>query len=337
MISEIEKRLSEATETHYPFTYPNAAYHGPTESELTCDGICHIPQPSHLLKLENALFNSDSDGYAMASAGSMQIWRRMVRAVLRWPTMQPKHINGSPLSPVSDSERSSFQWSSPEGAAQAISGMEHPLLSLPLAVCAPLSGVESSGVFHPAWVEEAIGYMSLKAAKVLFKPSIVVTRELPPSSRIRFVRTVTGLSAARVANLSTSGLSGIFYLALHRPEEMNGPARAISSFLNGLAWADEFSVADQGSQWAQLGNMAEPLLGALKLLRGSQPELFDRVIVRYHCCTVKSVCPESATLLLARFYDSTLPAFLDCFKLLSPNSFLKPVRLAGDNFFKRCF
>ncbi|KFY68696.1 hypothetical protein V496_00840 [Pseudogymnoascus sp. VKM F-4515 (FW-2607)] len=139
---------------------------------------------------------------------------------------------------------------------------------------------------------------------------------------------MTGLRADRVANLATAGLSGLVYLAHHRPEDIEGPTRAVCAWYNGLPYADELSASDQGGEWSHLSNLAGPLLGAERLLSGPLPELFDRVLFSYHCCTVRPrppstlTIPSIRTLFLARFYDSTLPSFLDCFKCLEPGSVL---------------
>lgn len=200
--------------------------------------------------------------------------------------------------------------------------------SLPKAICAPLSGIISAGSFQPAWVEEALGFMNAQAAKCSFDACVPATRATPPASRINQISAMPGLRADRVGNLAMAGLSGLVYLAHHRPEDMEGPARAVCAWYSGLPYADELSASDQGGEWSHLSNLAGPLLGAERLLSGPLPELFDRVLFSYHCRTVRPrppstlTIPSIRTLFLTRFYDSTLPSFLDCIKCLEPGSVL---------------
>ncbi|KAK5992026.1 hypothetical protein PT974_05422 [Cladobotryum mycophilum] len=295
MTAQLEQRFAAASNTDYSFTHPNASYHGPTDDLLTCEGICHSPRPLSLAALDRALADSASRTAATPCSSGTLVWLRMSRAVLRKPSQLLAGDTSSslPTSSSPKSDASLFAWSTPEGAAKAVTGTDCPLLSLPLAVCAPLSGEESSSVFHPAWVEEGLGTITAQAA------------------------------------------GGLCYLSLHRPEEMSGTARTLCAFFNGLPYGDELGVADQGGQWSEgLGNIAGPLLAAEKLLDGLHPKLFERVLLGYHCCTVRlrqpvhSVTPSLQTLFLARFYDSALISFIDCFKFLDPGSVLT-ARAAG--------
>lgn len=336
MTTLLQRRFEAASDEDYSFTEPNELYHGPSQDLLTCDGICHAPRPACLAALNRVLANSAA--LAAADSSGTLVWRRMARAVLR----KPAHQNGDGGSGSAKSNgiidtqtslrngtASKFAWATPEGALEVMTGTDHPSLTLPPAVRAPFSCDESSGVFHPAWVSEGVGFMTARASGYSFKPCVAVTRITPPDSRVNQISALTGLSVARVGNLASAGLSGMWYLALHRPEEMTGPARSVCAFFNGLPYADELSVADQGGDWAQgLANLAGPLLAAERMLNGFHPKLFERALLGYHCCTIRPTKPSDSyststqTLFLTRFYDSTLPAYLDCFKALDPSSIL---------------
>ncbi|KAJ6035887.1 hypothetical protein N7540_000166 [Penicillium herquei] len=98
---------------------------------------------------------------------------------------------------------------------------------------------------------------------------------------------------------------------------MIGKARFVSSFFNGLPYADEFSVNDQGGQWSRLSNLAGPLLGGLETTQGTFRPQSSAIVTT----------PSVETLFLARFYDSTLPSFLDAFNCLCPDLII-PVRVS---------
>ncbi|GKZ73764.1 hypothetical protein AnigIFM50267_010701 [Aspergillus niger] len=281
MTTQIQERFSAATKADYFPVQPNTIYHSPTDDVLTCDGICHTPRPHCLAELKQVLAKHATS----PSTPSMRIWLHMARAILNEPVGKEDML--APENGDDSSIANSFGWFTPENATKVMTGDDHPLLSLPAAVCAPLSSIRSAGVFHPNWMQEALGIIISRASGSSFDPCVAVTRSIDPASRLNQVSAMTGLGKLRVSNLSTGGLSGLFYLALTSPEAITEAARAVTAFYHGLPYADELSVCDQGGQWAHLPNLAGPLLAAERLL-----------------------------------YDSTLPSFLDCIKALDPISIL---------------
>ncbi|GKZ17243.1 hypothetical protein AbraIFM66951_009024 [Aspergillus brasiliensis] len=321
MTTQTQERFSAATKADYFPVPPSTTYHNPTDDVLTVDGICHTPRPHCLAELKRVLAKHATS----PSTPAMRIWLHMARSVLNEPVEQEEHVS-APEKGDDSSNANSFEWSTPEKANEVMTGDDHPLLSLPAAVCAPLSSIRSAGTFHPNWMKEALGIIISRAAGASFDPCVAVTRSIDPASRFNQVSAMTGLGNLRVSNLSTGGLSGLFYMALTSPEAMTEEARAVCAFYHGLPYADELSVCDQGGQWAHLPNLAGPLLAAEKLLSGPRPDIFERVLFSYHCCTMDpksppySSIPPISTLFLARLYDSTLPSFLDCIKALDPIS-----------------
>ncbi|RAH52148.1 hypothetical protein BO85DRAFT_507857 [Aspergillus piperis CBS 112811] len=321
MTTQTQERFSAATKADYFPVQPSAIYHEPTDDVLTVDGICHTPRPHCLAELKRVLAQHATS----PSTPSMRIWVYMARAILGEPVEQEEDVL-APEDGADNAIANSFGWFIPENATEVMTGDDHPLLSLPAAVCAPLWSIRSAGIFHPEWMQEALGIIISRASGTSFDPCVAITRSIDPESRLNQVSAMTGLGKLRVSNLSTGGLSGLFYLALTSPEAMTEEARAVTAFYHGLPYADELSVCDQGGQWAHLPNLAGPLLAAEKLLSGPRPEIFDRVLFSYHCCTMDPKTPpfssnySISTLFLARLYDSTLPSFLDCIKALDPIS-----------------
>ncbi|KAJ5730535.1 uncharacterized protein N7483_005043 [Penicillium malachiteum] len=323
--TQLQENFPAVSNAGCSYVRPNDNYHGFTDDLLTCDGICHEPRSICIDELRYVVAN------CTASAGggthSMNLWLRMAREALGELDKENEEVLVSDVTSVTSPD-GLFAWSTPENAAIAMSGGDHASLYLPIAVCWPLSTFASSGSFHPTWVEDSIGFITAQSAGCLFNSHLVVTRSTTPTSRIHHVSVLTGLEIARVGNLATGALSGLFFLANHKPENMVGNTRAVSTFFMGLAYADELASPDQGGEWSHLSNLAGPLLAAERLISGPLPELFDRALFGYHCCTVRARAPLDLTpvpiqtLFLARFYDSTLPAYLDCIKCLEPGSVL---------------
>ncbi|KAJ5621893.1 hypothetical protein N7528_005125 [Penicillium herquei] len=303
----------------------NEDYHGFTDDLLTCDGISHEPRSICIDELKRVVANCAA--YAASGTCSMKVWLHMAREALGELDKEDEDVPATDVTSAVCPD-GSFVWSTPENAAIAMSGRDHASLSLPTAVYWPLSTVASSGSFHPTWVEDSIGFITAQSSGCSFNSHVAVTRLTTPASRIHHVSVLTGLGTARVANLGSAALSGLFYLANINPENMVGNTRAVGTFFMGLAYADELACPDQGGEWSHLSNLAGPLLAAERLINGPLPELFDRVLLGYHCCTVRARAPFGLntipvrTLFLARFYDSTLPAYLDCIKCLEPGSIL---------------
>ncbi|KAL4896561.1 hypothetical protein BDV59DRAFT_198922 [Aspergillus ambiguus] len=316
MTTRLQEKFCSASPAEYPNICPSVACHAPTDDVLACDGICHTNRPLCLTELKQTF----AKHAASPAPYSMLIWARMARAALGEPA---QGADEAPT-PLSDT----FEWSTPGGAMLVMTGKDHPHLSLPVAVYPPLSSDMASGCFHPHWIEEALGFISMQAVECSFEACVAVPRSTTPASRLNQINAITGLGALRVGNLATAGLSGLCYLAHNKPDMMVGLARAVSAFFNGLAYADELSTSDQGGKWSHLSNLAGPLLGAETLLTGPLHQIFERALLGYHCCTMRLransalTAPSAQTLFLARFYDSTLPAFLDCFKCLEPESIL---------------
>ncbi|KAJ5682644.1 hypothetical protein N7462_005809 [Penicillium macrosclerotiorum] len=325
--TQLQENFSAATKSAQSSIHLNDSYHGPTDDLLTCDGVCYKTRPLCLEELKRVAANfTTREAANMTHRG--QTWLQMAQAALGNMNEYKPNLSISALRPTVSSE-DSFAWSTPEGAAAGMTGKVHNSLSLPEAMCGPL--LKSHIQRDPLWVGYSITLITAKAAGCSFDMS--VTRATSPVSRINQVQVMTGLQPVRVSNLATAALSGLFYLAHHKPEKMVGEARAVSTFFHGLAYADELSCPDQGGEWAHFGNLAGPLLAAEKLLSGPLPKLFEKVLFSYHCCTIKpqppplmstfnSTSPSLQTLFLARFYDSTLPSYLDCFQFLEPSSVL---------------
>ncbi|KAJ5734049.1 hypothetical protein N7493_002835 [Penicillium malachiteum] len=327
MTPQLQETFSAASNARCPLEYvrPNDDYHGFTNNFLTCDGICHEPRSICIDELKRVVANCTA--CAAGGTRSMKLWLRMAQETLGELDKENEEV---PVIDVTSatSPDGLFVWSTPENAAIAMSGRDHASLFLPTAICWPLSTVVSSGMFHPTWVEDSIGFITAQSSGCSFNSHVAVTRLTTPASRIHHVSVLTGLGIARVANLGTAALSGLFYVANINPENMLGNTRAVGTFFMGLAYADELASPDQGGEWSHLSNLAGPLVAAERLINGSLPELFDRVLLGYHCCTVRARAPSDLTtipvrtLFLARFYDSTLPAYLDCIKCLEPGSVL---------------
>ncbi|KAJ5707884.1 hypothetical protein N7488_007685 [Penicillium malachiteum] len=265
--------------------------------------------------------------YATDGTRSMKVWLHMAREALGELDKEDEDVPATDVTSAAYAD-GLFVWSTPGNAAIAMSGRDHASLSLPTTVYWPLSTVASSGSFHPTWVEDSIGFITAQSSGCSFNSQVAVTRLTTPASRIHHVSVLTGLGTARVANLGSAALSGLFYLANINPENMVGNTRAVGTFCMGLAYADELACPDQGGERSHLSNLAGPLLAAERLINGPLPELFDRALLGYHYSTVRARTSSGLTtipvrtLLLARFYDSTLPAYLDCIKCLEPGSAL---------------
>ncbi|PYH88455.1 hypothetical protein BO71DRAFT_488747 [Aspergillus ellipticus CBS 707.79] len=176
----------------YPFAHLRAPYHEPTDDVLTCDDICYTPRPLCL-----AILKRVAAARAISpSKPSMQIWLRMARAVLGDSVEHTENIP-VPSKTNNESNAHSFEWSSPEDAALIMTGKDHPSLSLPDAVCVPLSRTESSGRFHQLWVEETLGFITEQAAGCRFEPCVAVPRSETPAIRLNQISAVTGLGLSR--------------------------------------------------------------------------------------------------------------------------------------------
>ncbi|KAJ6031521.1 hypothetical protein N7540_002253 [Penicillium herquei] len=297
--TQLQEGFSAVSNAGSSYVRPNENYHGSTDDLLACDGICHEPRSICIDELKRVVANCAAS--AAGGTRSMKLWLGIARQMLGRLDKQNQDIPVTDI--TSDTSDRLFVWSTPENAAIAMSGGDHALLSLPTAVFWPLSPVVSSGRFHPTWIEQANGFITAQSSGCLFNSDFAVTRLTTPASRIHHVSVLTGLEIARVGNLATGGLSGLFFLGNIKPENMVGSAREVSTFLLGLAYADELASPDQGGEWSHLSNLAGPLLAAERLISGCIAELFDRVLFEYHCCT-------------------TLPAYLDLVKCLEPGSVL---------------
>ncbi|PYI10945.1 hypothetical protein BO78DRAFT_448444 [Aspergillus sclerotiicarbonarius CBS 121057] len=325
MTTQLLERFSATSGGDSSRVHPSSPYHGPTDDVLTCDGICQSPRPLSLAELERVI----AAHAASPSTPLMRIWLSMARAVAGKPGEQREHPDVPTSSETNNAPLpKSFEWSTPEGATRAMTGRDHPHLSLPEAACAPFFSGQSPEKFHPLWVEEAIGFITARAAGCAFEDCVAITRSTPPESRLNHFSALTGLRPVRISNLSTAATCGFFYLAFHKPEEMTGQARAMAACYQGLAYADEQSVFDHGGEWSHLPNMAGPLLGAERLLSGPHPHLFERGLLAWHCCAMRPQPPSTLsspsvqTLFLSRFYDATLLMILDSFKTLDSDSIL---------------